>query len=473
MKKNWMLVLMLLLLLSLALFSSCQSDPINEKESLSESTESIQETETEAPLEGTEGLRYTLLEDGTYSVSYGIASRQAVIVIPATYNNKPVSEIASGGFKGLYALKRVVIADGVKTIKISAFEGCNHLKSIVIPESVSVIGQYAFRYCSSLESVEIPKNVKTLWGATFEDCRALTTVKLHEGLEEIKSSDFAGCTLLVNIELPSTLKTIGGYAFAECTALESIEIPHKVKILQEGCFEDCTSLESVTFADNSQLKFIEKRAFSMAGIKKLEIPATLELTGPNAFWSVYPQEVYFTDIAAWCNVLRGDEAPLLANATIYVNGVETTDIVIPDGVTSFSRYTFGKCKTIRSITIPESVKIIPDRAFEGCTGLTKVTIFGCVSEIGMSAFLRCDNLSEVAIVLPNTSTNIGAFAFSSYTKLIVIYYNGSESDWENIQKADGNSQLDVFDTVYYYSESQPTDSNGKYWHYVNGVPTAW
>lgn len=100
MKKNWMLVLMLLLLLSLALFSSCQSDPINEKESLNESTESIQETETEAPLEGTEGLRYTLLEDGTYSVSYGIASRQAVIVIPATYNNKPVSEIASGALRG-------------------------------------------------------------------------------------------------------------------------------------------------------------------------------------------------------------------------------------------------------------------------------------------------------------------------------------------------------------------------------------
>ncbi|MBQ9709005.1 MAG: hypothetical protein IJV67_00080 [Clostridia bacterium] len=46
-----------------------------------------------------------------------------------------------------------------------------------------------------------------------------------------------------------------------------------------------------------------------------------------------------------------------------------------------------------------------------------------------------------------------------------------KSDWAKITINNYNSEL-TNATRYYYSETQPTVA-GKYWHYVNGVPTAW
>ena len=81
--------------------------------------------------------------------------------------------------------------------------------------------------------------------------------------------------------------------------------------MEESTFNGCTELETVTFGENSQMQVIEKNVFSMAGIKKLEIPASLKRIDQGAFWWVHPQEIYFNDIAAWCNVMDGNKNTLL------------------------------------------------------------------------------------------------------------------------------------------------------------------
>jgi hypothetical protein len=55
-----------------------------------------------------------------------------------------------------------------------------------------------------------------------------------------------------------------------------------------------------------------------------------------------------------------------------------------------------------------------------------------------------------------------------------IYYGGTEEDWTKITIETSNSDL-LNATRYYYVENEedlPAD-NGNYWHYVDGVPTAW
>ncbi|MBQ9729930.1 MAG: hypothetical protein IJV80_03860, partial [Clostridia bacterium] len=69
---------------------------------------------------------------------------------------------------------------------------------------------------------------------------------------------------------------------------------------------------------------------------------------------------------------------------------------------------------------------------------------------------------------------IGSSAFQGCSKLTSVYYKGTASDWLNIEFGWYNEKL-TSATRYYYIENEadvPTDG-GNYWHYVDGVPTAW
>ena len=55
-----------------------------------------------------------------------------------------------------------------------------------------------------------------------------------------------------------------------------------------------------------------------------------------------------------------------------------------------------------------------------------------------------------------------------------MYYKGTAEEWSEINMDFYNTKL-TSATRYYYIENEadvPTDG-GNYWHYVDGVPTAW
>ncbi len=65
---------------------------------------------------------------------------------------------------------------------------------------------------------------------------------------------------------------------------------------------------------------------------------------------------------------------------------------------------------IKDLVIPNSVTSIGKYAFSGCSGLTSVTIPNSVTSIGWSAFDGCSGLTSVTI--PNSVTSIGKRAFN-------------------------------------------------------------
>ena len=68
---------------------------------------------------------------------------------------------------------------------------------------------------------------------------------------------------------------------------------------------------------------------------------------------------------------------------------------------------------VKDLVIPNTVTTIGNYAFEGCTGLTSVTIPNSVTKIGRDAFYGCNNLKTIysyAATPPTMSSN----AFSSY-----------------------------------------------------------
>lgn len=96
------------------------------------------------------------------------------IIIPPTYNGKPVTSIYPGAFRGCTNLTSITIPDSVTSIGGGAFRGCENLISVTIPDSVTSILTGAFYGCNKLKSIVIPSSVTSIGAQAFYNCPSLT-----------------------------------------------------------------------------------------------------------------------------------------------------------------------------------------------------------------------------------------------------------------------------------------------------------
>lgn len=184
---------------------------------------------------------------------------------------------------------------------------------------------------------------------------------------------------------------------------------------------------------------------------------------------------------------------------------ELESIVIPDTITTICDMAFRDCSSLTSVVIPASVTSIGMDVFLGCASLTSITVdennknyksvdgnlyskdgktlikyaIGKkneefviptgVTSICQDAFYNCESLTSV--IIPDSVTSVGNWAFDECENLESVFYGGTEDDFANVEIDEYN---DFFENTpkYFYSEEQPT-KEGNYWHYVDGVPTAW
>ena len=97
----------------------------------------------------TDGLAFYPLGDGSeYGVMIGNAIYMKNIVIPESYNGKPVTTILPFAFQG------------------SSAENAT-LESVEIPSSITKIGEWAFANCTSLTSITVPSSVVEVGECAF------------------------------------------------------------------------------------------------------------------------------------------------------------------------------------------------------------------------------------------------------------------------------------------------------------------
>ena len=149
------------------------------------------------------------------------------IVIPKTYRDFPVTEIADG-----------------------AFRGNKTLTSIVIPDSITKIGEYAFAQCTALKEIVLPNTVTEVGRCAFSNCVSMTEAKISTALKEISAEMFFNCVSLKEITLPQSLVKIGARSFALCTGLTSFTVPFRVVTLAPEIFKD-TALTEISYGGNS------------------------------------------------------------------------------------------------------------------------------------------------------------------------------------------------------------------------------
>ena len=351
------------------------------------------------------------------------------IYIPESIDGYKVTAIGPWAFDQCTEITEVTILNNITSIGDYAFEGCTSLTNITIPDSVTSIGDGAFERCTSFTSIVVPDSVTSIGGGAFEGCSQLERLTLPF-VGDTKNGSISYTSLgyifgsyspsfndqYVPISLKEVVITggdIGRDAFLGCSNITSITIPSSATAIGTEAFYRCSGLTSIT------------------------IPDSVTIIGMHAF--------------AYCSNLE--------------------HITIGNSVATIGYEAFKDCSNLRSITIPGSVTKIYQGAFKNCRYLRNITIGQGMTTIDDYTF--CDCYRPESIVIPVSITSIGHGVFQGSYRHTVVYYGGNATDWEQINFGTSDNESFLNAPRYYYSENQPTDATYKYWHYVDGVPTAW
>lgn len=391
---------------------------------------------------------------GGYSVSADRSVFGEELVIPASYDGKPVVAIENRAFEGCRGFKRVVIPETVKRVNYAAFKDCVDLEEVVWPSSeLESLGNAAFSGCDSLKSIELPRGIMVVSNSLFFGCDALLDVVIPEGVLTVSDSAFARCPSIKSVSVPASLRRIRDSAFYKCMGLESLDFAEgsRLEAIDKNAFWGCEALKTVVFPE--KLKTVGTAAFAYCGALEFVSFTGSDLTkiGASAFYHCDALDgVEIADIGNWCGVnFVGDDYsnPIYLGQKVYRGGELILRLEIPQGVERISARAFKNATRIVSVTLPD-------------------TLDNREGAIGDEAFLYCYKLVEIHnfsdLQLPTDTAN--------YKKLgyITAYVSGNSGEkignvqyWSEEYPENGNFPYGKPGAIYEEKDAFKTDENGK------------
>lgn len=363
-------------------------------------------------------LRYTDKEVMREDVGFGQYFDVTSLVLPESFDGQPYS-IEERAFSWSQAgnifpnLQSIIIPMGVKNICAGAFSGCEKLSNISVPSSVIEIGSNAFGGTAWFNNqrdglVYINSVAYGYKGEMPEN----TAISLRVGTVSLTAGLFSNKKNLKNIILPNSLISIGSSCFRGCSGLTSISIPSSVTSIGDNAFSGCDNLASLVFKNTEAMSLGNNAFKGCSSLKNVDI----------------------NDISTWCTNLFVNEYanPVFYSGKLSLNGIQISNLTIPNDVESIGQYAFYNNKGTSSITIPLTVKVIGAKAFYGNSSLQSVNVDNIKSWCEMSFEDKFSNPltcgrklyigdSQVRqLVIPDNVGEIKDYAFSGCSDITSI-----------------------------------------------------
>ena len=336
------------------------------------------------------------------------------------------------------ANSEIVITELVSYIGEHAFYKSGISGELVILCDLDRLSDFAFSNCYNLTKIELIGNIDTIGEGAFVSCKNVTEVIFSGQINILGKHAFDNCTNLENINLGDSLDVIDDYAFAKCTKIERFIIPDTVSTIGNQAFSGCFKLKYVSFGEgvtrigSKLFEYLERYGIDTVVFNSKAFTINYDFEYTSGL-----KDIYFNGtISDWLNV------------TFDYTGIGNT----------YYHYSFNLYYLNDN----------GDVSFEGkkYSRFYDIIIPDTVGEIN-----NLYGLNLGTIVMSKSINSIGKYSFKRLT-FKTLYYLGTIDDFKNINFEDNHDKGILINVAYNYSEEEPINE-GRYWHYVDGIPTKW
>ena len=323
-------------------------------------------------------VSYSISDDGVLTISGTGAMNNF------TYKSDDSSDCPWHGVR--YALKKIVVEDGVTSIGSCAFSFDVHVTDVTLPSSLKTIGNGAFWRCYGLTSVAIPEGVTSVGAYAFEQCTSIETITVPASATELGNRAFdTGEYYDGSYHTQLTDIYYGGSRQQWYNAGGGDAAPMVVTIHYNGATGNI--IDSGTCGDNA--------------FWKLDKDYTLTISGTGAMWD-YPtseDDSWWMDWALPWKSYEAISRIVVAEGITHIGAYafyctdNATALSLPSSLISIGRAAlcgFGGAE----IVVPDKVTCIDNFAFNGCDNLKTITLPAGLQSIG-SCFIECDTLETI------------------------------------------------------------------------------